>query len=317
MGAGLNHGFKRGYVLCLGLVLGIWTQLLAVGVGLGALVATSSTAFAFIKWAGVAYLVWLGLAQWRASSAPLAVGHEAQSAASPWQLVRRGWAVNTLNPKGTVFLLAVVPQFMDLGQPLWPQYLVIGATLAFTDLVLDGDGSDDTHAQFGVSAGSCFHEDIYATSTAKTAPADFPVWYFKAGNLPRIHDSSVNSLVIDGLLCYNSGGLVVPATDGYFVMYHIFFTNDCSWSDSTDIDDSWGDSLHGSHHAVSYNSCRHQTTQCVHSGVIEMGRGVESAWRSEHQQLTDGQSLRGQQLIRRLHRHSERALELLRRYLMI
>jgi homoserine/homoserine lactone efflux protein len=136
MGAGLNHGFKRGYVLCLGLVLGIWTQLLAVGVGLGALVATSSTAFAFIKWAGVAYLVWLGLAQWRASSAPLAVGHEAQSAASPWQLVRRGWAVNTLNPKGTVFLLAVVPQFMDLGQPLWPQYLVIGATLAFTDLVV-------------------------------------------------------------------------------------------------------------------------------------------------------------------------------------
>lgn len=136
MGAGLNHGFKRGYVLCLGLVLGIWTQLLAVGVGLGALVAASSTAFAIIKWAGVAYLVWLGLAQWRASSAPLAVGHEAQPAASPWQLVRRGWAVNSLNPKGTVFLLAVVPQFMDLGQPLWPQYLVIGATLAFTDLVV-------------------------------------------------------------------------------------------------------------------------------------------------------------------------------------
>ena len=136
MGAGLNHGFKRGYVLCLGLVLGIWTQLLAVGVGLGALVAASSTAFAIIKWAGVAYLVWLGLTQWRASSAPLAVGQEAQPAASPWQLVRRGWAVNTINPKGTVFLLAVVPQFMDLGQPLWPQYLVIGATLAFTDLVV-------------------------------------------------------------------------------------------------------------------------------------------------------------------------------------
>lgn len=98
--------------------------------------ATSSTAFAIIKWAGVAYLVWLRLPQWRASSAPLAVGHEAQPATSPWQLVRRGWAVNTINPKGTVFLLAVVPQFTDLGQPLWPQYLVICATLAFTDLVV-------------------------------------------------------------------------------------------------------------------------------------------------------------------------------------
>lgn len=98
--------------------------------------ATSSTALAIIKWAGVAYLVWLRLPQWRASSATLAVGHEAQPATSPWQLVRRGWAVNTINPKGTVFLLAVVPQFTDLGQPLWPQYLVICATLAFTDLVV-------------------------------------------------------------------------------------------------------------------------------------------------------------------------------------
>jgi hypothetical protein len=98
--------------------------------------------------------------------------------------------------------------------------------LEFTDLVIDGDGDTDTHAQFGVSAGSCFHEDIYATSVAISTPADFPVWYFKAGNLPRISEDSVNSLVVDGLLCYNSGGLVVPATDGYFVMYHIFFTND-------------------------------------------------------------------------------------------
>jgi homoserine/homoserine lactone efflux protein len=136
MSAGLNHGFKRGYVLCLGLVLGIWTQLLVVAVGLGALVAASSTAFALIKWAGVAYLVWLGLAQWRAASAPLAVSTGSEPAASPWQLVLRGWGVNTVNPKGTVFLLAVVPQFLDLGQPLWPQYLVIGATLAFTDLVV-------------------------------------------------------------------------------------------------------------------------------------------------------------------------------------
>jgi len=98
--------------------------------------------------------------------------------------------------------------------------------LEFTDLVADGDGSSDTHAQFGVSAGSCFHEDIYATALAQAAPADFPVWYFIAGDLPRIHSGSTESLVVDGLLCYNTGGAVVPATEGYFVMYHIFFTND-------------------------------------------------------------------------------------------
>jgi homoserine/homoserine lactone efflux protein len=52
------------------------------------------------------------------------------------QLVLRGWGINAVNPKGTVFLLAVVPQFLDLHAALAPQYLVIGATLAFTDLVV-------------------------------------------------------------------------------------------------------------------------------------------------------------------------------------
>jgi homoserine/homoserine lactone efflux protein len=48
------------------------------------------------------------------------------------------WVINALNPKGTVFLLAVVPQFLNLAQALAPQYLIIGATLAFTDLVVMG-----------------------------------------------------------------------------------------------------------------------------------------------------------------------------------
>ena len=70
MSAGLNHGFRRGYITTIGLVLGIWTQILVVGVGLGAVVAASGTAFLVIKWAGVAYLVWLawrlGLSGWLA-----------------------------------------------------------------------------------------------------------------------------------------------------------------------------------------------------------------------------------------------------------
>ena len=64
MSAGLNHGFRRGYFTVFGLVLGIWTQLLVIGLGLGALVAASASAFLVVKWAGVAYLVWLGIAQW-------------------------------------------------------------------------------------------------------------------------------------------------------------------------------------------------------------------------------------------------------------
>lgn len=136
MSAGLNHGFRYGYVTIFGLVLGIWTQLLVVGVGLGALVAASSAAFALVKWLGVAYLVWLGIAQWRAPARPMVAVSDRTEVVSRRGLVLQAWVINVVNPKGTVFLLAVVPQFMDLSQPLLPQYLVIGATLAFTDLVV-------------------------------------------------------------------------------------------------------------------------------------------------------------------------------------
>jgi homoserine/homoserine lactone efflux protein len=138
MSAGLNHGFKRGYITTLGLVLGIWTQILVVGVGLGAVVATSGTAFLVIKWAGVAYLVWLGIQQWRAPAVPLAAKTEEASQVRVRSMVFRAWVINALNPKGTVFLLAVVPQFLNLAQPLAPQYLIIAATLGFTDLVVMG-----------------------------------------------------------------------------------------------------------------------------------------------------------------------------------
>ncbi|WP_296509680.1 LysE family transporter [Rhodoferax sp.] len=136
MSAGLNHGFQRGYITTLGLVLGIWTQIVVVGVGLGAVVAASGTAFLVIKWAGVAYLVWLGIQQWRAPAVPLATRAEDTPAVTARTMIFRAWVINALNPKGTVFLLAVVPQFLNLAQPLAPQYLVIAATLAFTDLVV-------------------------------------------------------------------------------------------------------------------------------------------------------------------------------------
>jgi homoserine/homoserine lactone efflux protein len=137
MSSGLNHGFRRGYFTTFGLVLGILTQIVCVGAGLGALIAASSLGFAIVKWAGVAYLVYLGWQQWRAPAKPLvAEAPEGGKAVTRRQLVLRGWGINAVNPKGTVFLLAVVPQFLDLHAPLAQQYAVIGATLMFTDLVV-------------------------------------------------------------------------------------------------------------------------------------------------------------------------------------
>ena len=136
MSAGLNHGFRRGYFTVFGLVLGIWTQLLVIGLGLGALVAASASAFLVVKWAGVAYLVWLGIAQWRAPAVPLAQRSLETSQVTRRAMIFRAWTINAVNPKGTVFMLAVVPQFLVLSEPLLPQYLLIGATLSFTDFVV-------------------------------------------------------------------------------------------------------------------------------------------------------------------------------------
>lgn len=135
MNSGLAHGFKRGYITTIGLILGIMTQLVAVSVGLGALVASSSVAFEVVKWFGVAYLIYLGISQWRAPLSEAKV-ERAVAKESAKRLIIKGWLINAANPKGTVFLLAVVPQFLNLNEPLWLQYVIIGATLTFTDLVV-------------------------------------------------------------------------------------------------------------------------------------------------------------------------------------
>lgn len=137
MGAALRHGAARGYWMVPGLILGFWTQLAVVAVGLGALILASALAFAAAKWFGVAYLVWLGVKQWRAPAAALVAGAGGVATASRARLVAEGWLLNAVNPKGTAFMLAVVPQFLVPAEPLVPQYLVIGATLAATDLVVN------------------------------------------------------------------------------------------------------------------------------------------------------------------------------------
>jgi homoserine/homoserine lactone efflux protein len=137
MSASLNHGFARGCFATFGLILGFWTQLVVVAVGLGAVIATSALAFAVVKWLGVAYLVYLGVRQWRAPPFALPAGEASAQPMPRRRIVVEAWLLNAVNPKGTVFMLAVVPQFLAPSEPLVPQYLAIGATLAFTDLVVN------------------------------------------------------------------------------------------------------------------------------------------------------------------------------------
>lgn len=136
MNSGLNYGFKRGYITTFGLILGIITQFTFVAIGLGALVATSSAAFLVVKWVGVAYLAWLGIQQWRSPKQSWGLPGTTKVIPPASKMILRGWAINAVNPKGTIFILAIVPQFLNLNEPLFHQYLIIGITLCCTDLIV-------------------------------------------------------------------------------------------------------------------------------------------------------------------------------------
>jgi homoserine/homoserine lactone efflux protein len=135
MTAGMRYGYARATWNILGLQLGILFVLAIVAAGLGAIIAASTTLFTAIKWLGAAYLVYLGIQQWRAPAAPVTEAGTDVSG-TPRQLVMRGFLVNATNPKGIVFMLAVLPQFIDPALPQLPQYAICGATLFFTDLVV-------------------------------------------------------------------------------------------------------------------------------------------------------------------------------------
>ncbi|MFO1415155.1 MAG: LysE family transporter [Burkholderiales bacterium] len=137
LGAGMRFGFARGVWNVFGLIAGLMFVMVVAAVGLGALLAASTLAFTVLKWAGAAYLVWLGIQQWRAPVAP--VDADAAGAAlgsTRRELVVRGFLVNATNPKGLIFMLAVLPQFIDPARPQFVQYLVCGATLCMSDLIV-------------------------------------------------------------------------------------------------------------------------------------------------------------------------------------
>lgn len=136
MSSGLNYGFARGYWTALGLQFGLLLQIAVVAAGVGALLATSELAFRVIKWFGVGYLLYLAWRQWHAAPIDMSQAQADRPVGRPLTLVLRGFLINASNPKAVVFMLAVLPQFLDLTQPLLAQYLVIAATMVVIDLIV-------------------------------------------------------------------------------------------------------------------------------------------------------------------------------------
>lgn len=111
----LRSGARAGVVAALGINAGCFVHIFAAAVGVGALLAASATAFTFLKWAGAAYLVWVGIRLLLARPSRQGWAPSPASAAQPaslWAVFRGGFLTNVLNPKVAIFFLAFVPQFI-------------------------------------------------------------------------------------------------------------------------------------------------------------------------------------------------------------
>jgi len=110
---GLTAGKRASVFAALGCTAGILPHLLASVLGLSALLHTSALAFEALRYAGVAYLLYLAYATWRDRSA--FAMNDAPTATTARGLMIRGFLLNILNPKLTIFFLAFLPQFVTPG----------------------------------------------------------------------------------------------------------------------------------------------------------------------------------------------------------
>jgi homoserine/homoserine lactone efflux protein len=136
MTSGLNYGLKRGLYGIFGLLLGMWTVFLVAVIGLGALTKSSALAFNLLKWGGVIYLGYLGVARFRSHQHKLEIKRHTPSESNGAKLIAQGWAVNAVNPKGYIFMVAVIPQFVQYTRPLLLQYGIMIATMTFNDAII-------------------------------------------------------------------------------------------------------------------------------------------------------------------------------------
>ncbi|MEL1745471.1 LysE family transporter [Acinetobacter baumannii] len=135
MSSGLNYGFRHGYWNAIGLQIALLIQIMIVAAGVGVLFATTPLAFQAVKWFGVAYLLYLAYLQWTSPVKDIEIQHEKKDK-SVSALLLNGFVVNISNPKAIVFLLAVLPQFLDLSKSQWIQYLIMAATMVTIDLIV-------------------------------------------------------------------------------------------------------------------------------------------------------------------------------------
>ena len=133
----LRAGARAGMVAAMGITAGCFVHIFAAAIGVSALMAASATAFTLLKWAGAAYLVYVGVRMLLArTSAPANLSAASTEIAPALKAIfLRGFLTNALNPKVALFFLAFVPQFIVPGVDNKPlAFLLLGLLFNFNAL---------------------------------------------------------------------------------------------------------------------------------------------------------------------------------------
>lgn len=132
IGTALNDGLPRALAAMPGLVVGLLASMLVSLMGAGAVLLASAELFTALKFAGAAYLIYLGLRLWR--STPQATGAAQDSPGDRSNLFWSAFLVAFLNPKALIFHIAFLPQFVDPTRPAALQFGVLVTTFAIVAL---------------------------------------------------------------------------------------------------------------------------------------------------------------------------------------
>jgi homoserine/homoserine lactone efflux protein len=137
MSHGLAYGLKKASATVLGLQLGLILVFAIAGAGVGSLLLASEVAFTIVKTVGALYLIYLGISQWRSKAEASAVTTEGLAAHPSFgKRVMTGFLTNATNPKGIIFMVAVLPQFIAKEAPLLPQLAILGVTMVTIDSIV-------------------------------------------------------------------------------------------------------------------------------------------------------------------------------------
>ena len=139
IGAGLGRGRRASLVAAVGCTMGIVPHLVAAAIGLAALMHASALAFQGLKYAGVAYLLFLA---WTTLRDKGALGVDAAEPSSARRTIRQAVLLNLLNPKLTIFFVAFLPQFVHPDEPnaLWHMLGLSAVFMLVTLVVFAGYG---------------------------------------------------------------------------------------------------------------------------------------------------------------------------------